>query len=145
MILKEIPRKYILMNNISLVGRLTKDPELAQTQNGIPVCSFTLAVRRPHTKDVTDFININAWRQSAEYISSYARKGNLVSVNGYLTERKWQDRNGNSRISFEVMADALEICESRPSDGVNGNNRDGILMPPSNRLEYMEEDEGLPF
>lgn len=133
------------MNNVSLVGRLTKNPELAQTQNGIPVCSFTLAVKRPHTKDVTDFININAWRKSAEYISSYACKGNLVSVNGYLTERRWQDRNGNNRISFEIMADALEICESRHSDGADENKRDGVLMIPDNSFEYLEEDEGLPF
>ena len=85
------------MNSINLVGRLTADPELKTTQSGISVCTFSLAVNRPRVKDTTDFINCVAWRQSAEYLCNYGRKGNLVAVSGVLTSRKYDDSNGNHR------------------------------------------------
>jgi single-strand DNA-binding protein len=101
------------MNSCNLTGRLTADPTLKSTQNGVSVCSFTLAVKRPRVKDTTDFINCTAWRASAEYLCSYGRKGAMVEVTGALTSRKYEDNDGNQRTAFEVVADNLGVLESR--------------------------------
>lgn len=109
------------MNSCDFVGRLTDNPELRKTNNDISVCRFTLAVKRPRVKDTTDFINFVAWRQSAEYLTTYGRKGNLVAVSGTLTQRNYEDKDGNKRTAFEVEADSLSLCESR-STGNRENN-----------------------
>lgn len=101
------------MNHGSYVGRLTADPELKQTQNRIGVCSFTLAIDRPGTRDKTDFINFVAWRQTAEFICKYFRKGQKIALTGYLTSRQYEDKNGNQRTAFEVVVDRAEFVESR--------------------------------
>lgn len=101
------------MNNINITGRLCGDPELRKTSSDISVCSFTLAVKRPKVKDTTDFINCTAFRQSADYLTTYGFKGNLVAVSGILTSRKYQDKNGNNRVAFEVVCDNVELCESK--------------------------------
>ena len=104
------------MNTISIIGRMTTAPELRTTTGGIPVCTFTLAVKRPRVKDTTDFINCVVWRASAEYIGKYGKKGSLVGVSGSLTSRKYEDKEGNKRTAFEVVADTVELCESRSND-----------------------------
>lgn len=104
------------MNSCNFTGRITNDIELKTTQGGLSVCSFTLAVKRPRVKDETDFINLTAFRQTAEYLCNYARKGTLVEVSGVLTSRKWEDKNGNKRTSFEVIADNASILESKKSE-----------------------------
>lgn len=101
------------MNSCNFVGRLTANPELKTTQSGISVCRFTLAVNRPKVKDTTDFINCTAWRQSAEYLSSYGRKGAQVAVSGVLTQHNYTDKDGNKRVSYEIVADSLSLCESK--------------------------------
>ena len=101
------------MNNINITGRLTADLELKMTQSGVAVCSFTLAVKRPRTKDETDFLNCIAWRQSAEYLCKYGRKGSLVAVAGMLTSRKWEDKDGNKRTSFVISANDVELLSNR--------------------------------
>lgn len=103
------------MNTINCTGRITKDLELKTTPTGISVCSFALAVKRPKAKDTTDFIDFVAYRQTAEYLCNYGRKGVLIEVSGYLTSRKWEDRNGNKRTSYEVVVDNASILESRNS------------------------------
>lgn len=97
------------MNSINLVGRLTADPELKTTNSGKSVCSFTLAVSRPRVKDTTDFINVVAWNQSAEYLANYGHKGSLVAVTGVLTSRKYDDKDGNHRTAFEVVCDSVSL------------------------------------
>lgn len=104
------------MNNICLMGRLSADVELKQTQSGVSVCSFTLAVNRPNVKDTTDWINCVAWRGTAEFITRYFRKGNMIAITGVLTSRKHQDNNGNNRTAFEVVVDRAEFCESKGND-----------------------------
>ena len=101
------------MNSINLTGRLTSTPDLRMTQSGIPVCSFTLAVKRPRVTDTTDFINCVAWRQSAEYIGKYGQKGDLVELCGVLTARKYEDKDGNKRTAYEVVADNLSLIGGR--------------------------------
>lgn len=110
------------MNSINLVGRLTADPELRYTQNGTAVCSFTLAVDRPRVKDTTDFINCVAWRQPGEYLSKYGHKGSITAVSGCLTSRKYEDKNGAKRVAYEVLCDALSLCEGR-------NSAQGVQQP----------------
>jgi single-strand DNA-binding protein len=139
------------MNSINLVGRLTADPELKQTQSGKSVCSFTLAVSRPRVKDTTDFINVVAWNQSAEYLTNYGRKGNLVAVTGVLTSRKYDDKDGNHRTAFEVVCDSVSLCESRDKGqgGVsvtptNKSSNKGIVEPPTQFVD-LDNDSDLPF
>lgn len=97
------------MNICAIVGRLTADPELKTTNGGLSVCSFTLAVKRPHVKDTTDFIYCVVWRQSAEYLCNYGHKGDTVEVTGALTCREWDDKDGNKRKTFEVIVDNLRV------------------------------------
>ena len=108
------------MNNISLVGRLTVEPELKQTQKGISVTSFSIAVDRPGSQDTTDFIPVVAWRQTAEFVCKYSRKGQRIGLTGKLTSRQYEDKNGNKRTAYEVVADRVEFVESKPkADGWN--------------------------
>jgi len=107
-----------MLNKIILMGRLTRDPELRSTQSGISVTSFSLAVERDFGRGEdrqTDFFDIVAWRGTAEFVHKYFRKGQLVAVEGRLQTRKWDDRDGNKRISYEVVADNVYFAE-RKSD-----------------------------
>ena len=140
------------MNSINLVGRLTTNPELKQTNSGKSVCSFTLAVSRPRVKDTTDFINVVAWNQSAEYLTNYGRKGNLVAVTGVLTSRKYDDKDGNHRTAFEVVCDLVSICESRDKGQVgittttpNATTQNYGIVEPSAQFVEMSNDDELPF
>lgn len=104
------------MNTITITGRITTDPELKHTQSGVSVCTYNLAVKRPKVKDVTDFLPVVSWRQGAEYICKYAHKGDIIAVTGTLTTRKWQDKDGNNRINYEVVTDTVEIISSHQSN-----------------------------
>lgn len=106
-----------MLNIAALMGRLTKDPELRYTQNNVPVTSFTLAVDRRYSgsggEKQTDFIGIVAWRQTAEFVSKWFKKGQLVAVDGSIQTRKYQDRDGNNRTAFEVVANNVHFAESK--------------------------------
>lgn len=148
-----------MANNITLTGRLTAAPELKTTPNGISVCSFTLAVKRPRTKDETDFIPCNVWRQGAEYLTKYGAKGNMVAVTGSLTSRKWQDKNGNNRVNYEVVCDTVELLESRGSGEASSNTGNAANAPQNGsanataynpyeekgNFEEINSEEELPF
>lgn len=109
------------MNNCNFVGRLCADPELRRTQDGTAVCSFSLAVKRPMVKDATDFIDVVAWRQSAEYLVKYGHKGDVVAVSGHLQIRLWEDKTGGKRRSAEVNATSVELLSSRRNAEASGN------------------------
>lgn len=129
------------MNNISLVGRLTADPELKQTQSGISVTSFSIAVDRPGSKDTTDFLPCVAWRQTAEFVCKYFRKGQRIGLIGKLTSRKYEDKNGNPRTAYEVVADHVEFVESKKASEGNTTNNTAAAFD-----EYEEiADDDLPF
>lgn len=106
-----------MLNKAILMGRLTADPELRQTPNNISVVSFTLALDRSYAKPgeqkQTDFIDIVAWRQTAEFVSKYFRKGQLVAVAGRIQTRMWEDKQGNKRKSTEVVADEVHFAEAK--------------------------------
>lgn len=100
-------------NVVVLIGRLVRDPELRHTPSGTAVCTFSIAVDRSAQKDrekQTDFIDIVAWRQTAEFISKYFAKGKLISLCGSIQTRTYQDKNGNNRKAFEVVADSVSFC-----------------------------------
>ena len=109
-----------MLNHIVLMGRLTRDPELRRTQSGTPVTSFTLAVDRDfkgqNGERETDFIDCVAWQSSAEFVKQYFFKGRVAVVTGRLQSRKWQDRDGNNRTSWEISADNVYFGESRRRD-----------------------------
>ena len=113
------------LNRIILMGRLTRDPELRRTQSGISVTSFTLAVDRDFKGQSgerdTDFIDIVAWRQTAEFVSKYFAKGRMAIVEGRLQIRDWKDKDGNNRRSAEVYADNVYFGDSK-RDGANTSN-----------------------
>ena len=101
------------MNIVTITGRLGADVELRQTQQGVSVATFSLAVSRPRAKDTTDWINCVAWRQSAEFLSRYTHKGDLIAVAGMLTTRKYEDKDGNKRTAYEVLCDRVESLQRR--------------------------------
>lgn len=105
------------MNSCNFVGRLCADPEVRRTQDGTAVCSYSLAVKRPGVKDTTDFIDFVTWRQSAEYLSQYGHKGDVVAATGALQPRSWTDKEGNKRKAFEVVTTNVELLSSKKADG----------------------------
>ena len=117
-----------MLNHITIMGRLTRDPELRYTQSQTPVASFTLAVDRDFgSRDggekQTDFIDCVAWRQTAEFVSKYFTKGSMAVVSGRLQIRDWTDREGGKRRSAEVVVDNMYFGESRRRDGDSGDSR----------------------
>ena len=115
-----------MLNHITIMGRLTRDPELRRTGSGIAVASFTLAVDRDFSpKDggerETDFIDCVAWRQTGEFVSKYFTKGRMAVVSGRLQIRNWNDEDGNKRRSAEVVADNVYFGDSKRDDQVGGS------------------------
>ncbi len=105
-----------MFNLVVLTGRLTTDPELKTTPNGVPVTSFSIAVNRNYRageEQQTDFINIVAWRQRAEFITKYFKKGSMIGIEGAIQTRRYTDKNGNSRTAFEVVANNVHFVESK--------------------------------
>ena len=106
-----------MLTNVTLMGRLVADPELRHTPNDIAVSSFTLAVNRNYVKSgterQTDFIDIVVWRSTAEFVSKYFHKGQLVAVQGSIQTRLYQDKDGNKRKAFEIVADNVYFAESK--------------------------------
>ena len=140
-----------MVNCAILMGRLTKDPELRTTQNGTSVTSFAVAVDREYVRQgeerQTDFINVVAWRQTAEFVSRYFRKGSMIAVQGSIQTRNYEDKNGNKRTAVEVIADKVSFCGSKAE---NGNN--SPVDAQANASDYTAintndsgEDDDLPF
>ena len=140
------------MNTVNIIGRLTQDPELRRTPDGTAVCTFTLAVRRPRVKDTSDFVDCVAWRQSAEYLSQYGHKGDIVAVSGPLTSRKWKDKNDNNRINWEIQAETVELLSSKKDSQAGGNTtqnqnsyQGGHSYAQQNFQQVTGTDEKLPW
>lgn len=149
-----------MLNQISLMGRLTRDPELRYTQSGTPVASFSLAVDRDFASKEsgerqTDFIDVVAWRQTGEFVSKYFQKGSMAVVTGRLQIRDWQDKEGNKRRSAEVVADNVYFGESKRSRDGDGSYRENAPRSsgspydgPSKSSGFAELGDGdgeLPF
>lgn len=136
------------MNSVTMIGRLCADPELRRTQSGTACCSFTLAVKRPKVKDITDFHNFVVWQQGAEYLSQYGHKGDLVGVTGYLTSREWTDKDDNKRKSVEVTCDSVELISTKRNEG-NTQTQAAPQAQPSYTQQSFQPidipDAQLPF
>ncbi|MGP1544158.1 MAG: single-stranded DNA-binding protein [Candidatus Fimenecus sp.] len=97
------------MNSVILTGYLATEPELKTTNSGIEVCSFNIAVKRPHTKEKTDFFNVISWRQTAEFVSKYFRKGSGIEILGSIITEEWQDDNGNNHKTVKINAEQVDF------------------------------------
>ena len=144
------------INITVLTGRLTSDVELKTTQNGVSVCSFSIAVDRKYKQGEdrqADFINIVAWRGTAEFVSKYFSKGSAIGIEGSIQTRNYTDKNGNNRTAFEIVANNVHFIDSKRSQsGGEGNSlptpKNDPLPAFAERLEQFQEvqDDGdLPF
>ena len=149
------------LNKVVLCGRMTADPELKQTASGIAVVSFTLAVnRRYQTKNAdgaqaqqADFISVVAWRQTAEFISRYFRKGSALCITGSIQTRSWQDQQGQKRYATEVVADEAMFVDSKNDAGAAAGqfaesyNAPSYSSSPATapKFEELKTDDDLPF
>ncbi|EGP4922035.1 TPA: single-stranded DNA-binding protein [Enterococcus faecium] len=145
-----------MINNVVLVGRLTKDPDLRYTASGTAVATFTLAVNRNFTNQSgnreADFINCVIWRKSAETLANYARKGTLLGVTGRIQTRSYDNQQGQRVYVTEVVADNFQLLESRSasenrqqSGGFGGNNNSNQTSQSSNGMPDFDRDTSDPF
>lgn len=114
-----------MLNTITIHGRLTQDVELKQTQSGVSVCNFTVAVDRSYSKGedkITDFFTVVCWRGLADMVSKYFGKGKEILVSGEMQSRKWQDNEGNNRISWEIQANSVDFCGSKGNTNTTTEN-----------------------
>lgn len=135
-----------MLNKSILMGRLVRDPELRHTQSGTAVASFTLAVDRDFKdkqtgEKATDFIDIVAWRQTAEFVSRYFTKGRMAVVEGRLQIRDWTDKEGGKRRSAEVVADNVYFGDSKRDAAPSG----GYGAPSGGQFADVDDDGELPF
>ena len=136
-----------MLNKIFIMGRLTRDPELRRTQNGTAVTSFTLAVDRDFKSQSgekeTDFIDVVAWRTTAEFVAKYFSKGRMAVVEGRLQLRDWTDKDGNKRRNAEVLADNIYFGDAK-KDADSGAKRyaDGHFVEVD---EDFDADDDMPF
>lgn len=143
------------LNKVILGGRLTSDVELKQTPSGVSVCTFTLAVNRKYQSEgqqQADFINCQAWRGTADFISKYFKKGSSLCIVGSVQTRSWQDQQGNKRYATEIVADEAMFVDSRSEDTTPTQNApqkpnfsaQGYSSPAPN-FEEIKSDDDLPF
>ena len=139
-----------MFNLVVLTGRLTADPELKTTPNGIPVTTFSIAVNRNYRageEQQTDFINIVAWRQRAEFITKYFKKGSMIGIEGSIQTRRYQDKNGNNRTAFEVVVNNAQFVESKRDGAASGSDEPASFSNAdvSDFAEIGGMDDDLPF
>ena len=128
-----------MINNAVIMGRLVADPELRTTASGNSVSSFTVAVDRSFARQgeekQADFIDVIAWRQTAEFICKYFRKGSMIAIQGHIQTRMYEDKNGNKRKAVELIADNVSFCGTKPETD-----------KPSVDVGYVDiPDDDLPF
>ena len=146
-----------MFNLVVLTGRICQDVELRYTQNNTPVASFSIAVSRRYKQgeeQQADFINIVAWKSTAEFVSKYFNKGSMIGIEGAIQTRKYQDKDGNNRTAFEVVANNVQFVEAkRPQGNEEGNSmtipENDPMLELKDRLEGFEEvdydDSDTPF
>ena len=143
-----------MLNHITVMGRLTRDPELRRTGSGVAVASFTIACDRDFCdkqsgEKETDFLDCVAWRQTGEFVSKYFSKGRMAVVSGRLQIRTWKDKDGNKRRTAEIVADNVYFGDSKENDNCGQNNGyTGFAQPtnaPGSFAPIVDEDAQLPF
>lgn len=140
-----------MFNLVVLTGRLTADPELKTTPNGVSVTSFSIAVSRRYRageETQADFINIVAWRQTAEFITKYFKKGTMIGIEGSIQTRRYVDKDGKNRTVFEVVANNAQFVESKRDGGAANDTADAPASysnATANEFAEVSGDEDLPF
>lgn len=140
-----------MLNKITIMGRLTKDPELRRTNSGTAVASFTIAVDRDFGEKKSDFFNCVAWKGTGELVSKHFTKGRPILISGRLETRQWTDKNDNKRTEVEIIAENVYFCDSKkePSAPQAYTAPQPYAAPVTNQYEEFEEitenDEDLPF
>ena len=141
-----------MFNIVVLTGRLTADPESKTTPSGVLVANFSIAVQRSYRsgeEPITDFINIVAWRQTAEFICKYFKKGSMIGIEGAIQTRRYQDKDGNNRTAFEVVANNVQFVESKRNPDVNIANDNDPLVSFNEKVKdnftEITSDDDLPF
>lgn len=139
-----------MLNHIVLMGRLTRDPELRQTQSGVDVASFSLAVDRDYAgratqQKETDFIDIVAWRHTATFVHKYFTKGRVAVVSGRLQMRDWTDKDGGKRRNAEVVADNVYFGDSKREESDSREPENPPPVTPADFTEMDDDDGELPF
>jgi len=127
-----------MFNRIILMGRLTKDPELKTTQSGVTMCRFSIAVDRAYSKGQekqTDFIDITAWRQTAEFVAKYFSKGRMILVEGKLQNNNYTDQNGVKHYQNVVIADSVAFCGDKSGGQQNGQQAPPAQQPYQNQYQ----------
>ena len=134
-----------MLNCAVIMGRLTDNPELRTTTSAVAVTSFTVAVERPYQKDPdnrqVDFLNVVAWRNTAEFVTKYFKKGQMIAVQGSIQTRNYEDKQGNKRTAVEIVADNVSFCGPKPE----GQNTQAQAETPQTAAYSPSEDEDLPF
>ena len=146
-----------MLNCAVVMGRLVADPEVRQTPTGVSVCRFTVAVDRSYVKQgeqrQADFIDILAWRQTAEFVGKYFQKGSMIAVTGNIQTRNYEDKNGNKRKAVEVVVDNASFCGSKAESGTTGGYSAPAPAAPApsfasaseSDFEEITEDDDLPL
>ena len=139
-----------MINSAVLMGRLTFEPELKTTPSGISVCRFSIAVDRSYTpkgeERKADFIDCVAWRQTAEFISKYFHKGDMIALSGSIQTDNYTDKEGNKRKSVQVVANNVSFCGSKAESGNSRPSVDiGVPDDNSDFEEIVDDDDDLPF
>ena len=130
-----------MLNTAIIMGRLTADPELRKTTSGLSVTSFTVAVERNYKSGEerqADFINVVAWRGTADFVSTYLKKGQMIAVQGSIQTRNYEDKNGNKRTAVEIVADNVSFCGSKAESG----NTYGAARQEAPAVSYQSADAG---
>jgi single-strand DNA-binding protein len=131
-------------NKVILGGRLTSDIELKQTQSGLSVCSFSLAVNRRGRDAQTDFIDCTAWRQTAEFLSRYFKKGSSLCIVGTLQKREWDGQDGKKQYKTEVLVDEAMFVDSK-NEAQGSDFPPAFNAPAEPNFENLNPDDDLPF
>lgn len=133
------------MNKVFLIGNITRDPELSETNSGVAVCRFSIAVNRRRASDdaeqQTDFFNVTAWRGLAETVARYCKKGNKVAVSGQIQIRQYEDREGAKKTSVDVVAEEVEFLSPKSND--EAKTQETPKKKPA--LEPFDDDSDIPF
>lgn len=133
------------MNKVFLIGNLTRDPELSETNSGVSVCYFSIAVNRRRAsadaEQQTDFFNVTAWRALAENIARYCKKGNKIAISGQIQIRQYEDREGAKKTSVYVVAEEVEFLSQKSNDEA----RTQELPKKKPTLEAFDDDSDIPF
>lgn len=134
-----------MINSAIIMGRLVATPEIKKTQNGIEVTSFTVAVQRSYCgangEKQTDFINVVAWRNQAEFVSKYFQKGQMIALKGSIQTRSYEDKTGQKRTAVEIVASEISFCREKKEEYENKRNLDFAKA----MFNSDDEDEDLPF